>query len=292
MLSSAQVASVDSRQGSDSSREQLNGASVPMPVVQLLIGHTYRMLVRLDRFKLPKELARRPIPLNEERQFVVAKEQASEEEEAAKRELLWYRQELLSRLRASWSEIGSLRSGTVVLRDLELTSAMLDVLKADDVSIELSLLEEPDVPVKIVGQGRRVSYDAPTDCLLTVRAVITNNSGRPSPLKATMLMAHFALTDTPVDLEFSLVHERPYGVGLALFRHLSQYVLIQGASHQALDTLKPGASVERLESVLFLSQGNFELGALVKTVAGTGETEQGTRTKSWVCRERLVVNVV
>lgn len=80
-----------------------------------------------------------------------------------------------------------------------------------------------------------------------------------------------------------MVHERPYGVGLALFGHLSQYVLIQGAGQQPLATLEAGASVERLESVLFLSQGKFELGAMVKARA--------RRSKMWTCRERLVVDV-
>lgn len=68
------------------------------------------MLVRLDRFALSKEAAHRLIPVDEERQFVVAKHKTSAEEDAAMRELLWYREELLHRLQATWHEVSTFSS--------------------------------------------------------------------------------------------------------------------------------------------------------------------------------------
>jgi len=63
------------------------------------------MLVRLDRLALTTEQLEQPIPALSERQFVVAKVKRSPEEARLERELFWYREELLRRVKLSWNEV-------------------------------------------------------------------------------------------------------------------------------------------------------------------------------------------
>lgn len=63
------------------------------------------MLVRLGRLYLsPEELAK-PIPSLTKRQFIISSKKRSVAEDRLERELFWYREALLERIRASWSEV-------------------------------------------------------------------------------------------------------------------------------------------------------------------------------------------
>lgn len=178
------------------------------------------MLVRLNRIDLDSETLSKPIPALTERQFVVAKVKRSSEEERLERELFWYREELLRRIKMTWSEvrfsssspllpyrkptflslslsfpsqIGSLRSGAVSLRDLHLDPLMLDILRGDEVSIELYLADNlasssavdgtaesgAGSAFELQGRGQRLLYSAKADEFVDVCAQITNR-GRAS----------------------------------------------------------------------------------------------------------------
>lgn len=63
------------------------------------------MLVRLDRLSLSPEQVERPIPSLSEKQFIAAKVKRSADEERLERELFWYRQELLRRIRLVWNKV-------------------------------------------------------------------------------------------------------------------------------------------------------------------------------------------
>lgn len=81
------------------------------------------MLVRLDRIVIPSEELARPIPSLSNRQFVVSKVQTSAAEERATREIFWYREELLKRIRASWNEVSGSK---ICLRVYSTYSSTLD----------------------------------------------------------------------------------------------------------------------------------------------------------------------
>lgn len=66
------------------------------------------MLVRLDRLSLSPGQVERPTPSLSEKQFIASKVKRSAEEERLERELFWYRQELLQRIRLVWNEVCSL----------------------------------------------------------------------------------------------------------------------------------------------------------------------------------------
>lgn len=158
------------------------------------------MLARIDRLSLTHEELDRPIPVLAERQFVVAKVKRTKEEERAERELFWYREELLSRLDLSWNEVsfdritspflcklicaslqqvGSLRTGSIALRHLPLDHEHLSVLRLEDISVELFLLENPSATpgaFDLKGKGQRLIYEAQPDEFIDVCARVTNDS--------------------------------------------------------------------------------------------------------------------
>lgn len=63
------------------------------------------MLARLDRLSLSADDLDRPIPSLFARQFIAAKVKRTTEEERLERELFWYRQELLRRIKLVWNEV-------------------------------------------------------------------------------------------------------------------------------------------------------------------------------------------
>ncbi|BGP16900.1 hypothetical protein JCM10213v2_004908 [Rhodosporidiobolus nylandii] len=252
-------------------------------------GATLRMLVRLDRFNLGPEQLLKPIPSISERQFVVAKVQRSEEEERLERELFWYREELLKRVQLTWSEIGSLRSGAISLRGLYLTQPMLDIIRGEDVDINLYLSENASADpgaFELQGRGQRLLYSAAADEFIDVCAVVTNNL--PSPLNLSL-----RLELRPPDSTSSTA-------SAAALAHLSRYVVIEGVSPIALPPVAPGASATARISVCLLAQGRYELGVVVLENGSEGATAgvgalvgaaAGGSVKTWSAREPLVIEV-
>ncbi|KPV77636.1 uncharacterized protein RHOBADRAFT_33796 [Rhodotorula graminis WP1] len=231
------------------------------------------MLVRLDRLALTSEQLDQPIPALSERQFVVAKVKRSPEEARLERELFWYREELLRRVKLSWNEVGSLRSGEVSLRQLYLDKAMLDILRGDAVEVELFLEENPASEpgaFELRGRGSRLAYSAVADDFIDVCAKVTNHS--PSPLELTLRL----------DLR---PPESSRATSAALV-HLARYVVIEGVSPVSLARLEPGATCEARIPVCLLAQGRYELGCVVEEAR-----QKGGRRRAWGAREPLVVDV-
>ena len=84
------------------------------------------------------------------------------------RELFWYRDQLLESVTATWVEPGSKRQGTVSLRDLAFTPALLDIYRLDDVDVEIVVTPR---------QGETLKTGEVAD----MEVKITNRLGRPSP---------------------------------------------------------------------------------------------------------------
>lgn len=124
-------------------------------------GATASLLLRMDRLLLNPKRSMQPIPSVVDRQFVVSKVAMTAREDRISKELFWYREELLKKIKATWREVslisyarrrpkslliehsivqvGTMRTGSISLRGLRLTKPMLDVLRIDDVDIRLSL---------------------------------------------------------------------------------------------------------------------------------------------------------
>ncbi|GAA6044610.1 hypothetical protein JCM8097_006453 [Rhodosporidiobolus ruineniae] len=257
-------------------------------------GATLRMLVRLARIILPEEQIKQPIPSLTERQFVVAKVKRSKAEERLERELFWYREELLRRVKLSWSEIGSLRTGSVSLRDLQLDKPMLDILRGDEVDVELYLDDSPSAEpgaFELQGRGQRLLYSAAADEFIDVCARVTNRS----PFSVNLSLR---LELRPP--EGSLSSSTSSGSSSAALAHLARYVVIEGVSPVALPSLSPGEEHVVRIPVCLLARGRYELGVVVieREVAGEAGAvaavvgaAAGGAVRAWSAREALVVEV-
>ncbi|GAA5989707.1 hypothetical protein JCM5350_007364 [Sporobolomyces pararoseus] len=235
-------------------------------------GATLRMLARIDRLSLTHEELDRPIPVLAERQFVVAKVKRTKEEERAERELFWYREELLSRLDLSWNEVGSLRTGSIALRHLPLDHEHLSVLRLEDISVELFLLENSSATpgaFDLKGKGQRLIYEAQPDEFIDVCARVTNDS--PSPQSLNLRLDLHSPADSPHSLA-----------------HLARYVIIEGVAPVSLRVLQPGESHEQRISICLLARGRYEFGCVVEDL-NSGAV--GQSKKKWEAGERIVVEV-
>ncbi|GAA5826496.1 hypothetical protein JCM11251_002398 [Rhodosporidiobolus azoricus] len=261
-------------------------------------GATLRMLVRLNRLSLSAEQLAKPIPSLSKRQFVVAKVKRSEEEERLERELFWHREELLKRVKVTWSEIGSLRSGTVNLRGLILDKPMLDVLRGDEVDVELYLSENPSAEpgaFELQGRGQRLLYSATADEFIDVCASVTNRSD--SPLNLSLRLELRPPTSSAASSASSSSSAGSYSSSLA---HLARYVIIEGVSPVSLPQLAPGVSTTVRISVCLLARGKYELGVAVlerklesaaPTIGAASGVALGGHIRTWSAREALSIEV-
>lgn len=96
----------------------------------------HRIVLPLKRLFLPPTICDQDIPsFDPNKQFVVSQgPKISEEQQKARLQMFWYREELLHRIKANWKcRLGG-RSGILNLRpSLRLTSLQLGILKKEDV---------------------------------------------------------------------------------------------------------------------------------------------------------------
>lgn len=94
---------------------------------------------------LPSAVCHQDIPsFDPNKQFVVSQgPKISEEQQKARLQMFWYREELLHRIKASWKCRLTQRSGILNLRpSLRLTSLQLGILKKEDVEFLVDIKGE------------------------------------------------------------------------------------------------------------------------------------------------------
>ncbi|KWU44001.1 hypothetical protein RHOSPDRAFT_34430 [Rhodotorula sp. JG-1b] len=231
-------------------------------------GSTHVMLVRLDRLCLSPEQVERPIPSLSEKQFIAAKVKRSAEEERLERELFWYRQELLQRIRLVWNEVGSLRTGEIGLQALKLEPSALDILRQDQVQIQLRLSGES----VIVGHrhGRSPpAHTAAADDFLAVEARITTKSGT-SSLHWLSVLVPPGSPPTPLALA-----------------HLARYVVIEGVSPIDVGMVDSEKEATVSIPICLLAQGRYEFGCVVEELS----LSSNVKPRTWRARSTLVIKV-
>lgn len=80
-------------------------------------------------------------------------------------------------------QVGSLRTGSISLRGLRLTRPLLEILRSDEVEIELSLDDNPSADLGVFskrGSGDRLLYSTRANDFMDVCARVVNNSGQSS----------------------------------------------------------------------------------------------------------------
>ncbi|PHH85584.1 hypothetical protein CDD83_207 [Cordyceps sp. RAO-2017] len=209
---------------------------------QVLPGKTSRVVIPVRRIHL--EEAHEAIPsLNpsRNRQFVVSTSKISPEMERANREAFWYREKLLEHLKATWRTTSvPKRSGAVELRNIRLTSRMIESIKADEVDIDVTVEDASSAD----GGAREVAY---VDDFMRLRVTVANRTAKPIyPL---------------VRLMPALCH-RPPNVALDYTRKFAW----NGTLQQLLPELPGKGSTSFTMGVTALCRGEFELTASVEEV--------------------------
>ncbi|KAJ5139243.1 uncharacterized protein N7515_004091 [Penicillium bovifimosum] len=211
-------------------------------------GQVSRFVLVIPRVYLDNQHA--PIPVvntGTRRQFVVSANKLSFEAEAASREAFWFREELLKRILGGWKEATAGREGSIDLRNIRLTSHMVEAMRLEDLEMTFSLTSpslssETSQAVEQTGRSR---FRVKTDDLLTLNITVRNRSSRPiHPL---------------LRLQPSLRHQ-PNNIALDLTRRLVWTGMLQ----QALPILQSGESTTASIGVTVLCRGEYEFGASVE----------------------------
>lgn len=218
----------------------------------VLPGKTSRVAIPVRRIYL--EEAHESIPsLNPSRarQFVVSTSKISPEMERANREAFWYREKILDHVKATWRTTSvPKRSGAVELRNIRLTSRMIEAIKVDEVDVEVTV-EDPREPD---GGGRNVAY---VDDFMALRVDIRNRTSKPifPMVRLTPALRH-----------------RPVNVALDHTRKLAW----NGTLQQLLPELAGHSATSFRMGLTALCRGEFELTASVEEVqtSAGGETRR------------------
>lgn len=269
------------------------------------------MLLRLARLHLSPEQLAKPIPSLTQRQFIVSKKNESASDERMKREMFWYREELLKRISASWNEVrsflfseqsdrlivviaqvGSLRTGSISLRGLRLTRPLLEILRSDEVEIELSLDDNPSANPGVFskrGSADRLLYSTRANDFMDVCARIVNNSGPFSFSSLSLLTADGLMVANTLHLLLRL-ELLPHDVDTTptALAHLSRYVVVDGLSSVPLPVLAPGASTTARISLCLMAEGRYEFGCFVEEL--TTELEE-KESRGYRARIPMVLEV-
>lgn len=154
------------------------------------------------------------------------------EQERARLQMFWYREQLLTRVKASWSCQSSGRSGMINLRpSLRLTHLQLGVLKKQDIEFIVDMDSKYSV-------GHR-QFECQVNDFVTMNVTIVNRQVRPVKL---------ILRVQPV---------QSYNDGAKEY-DLTEKLLMQGVSQLVLPEIPSNGEKTCSFPLCFLSRGKFE----------------------------------
>ncbi|CAM1508070.1 Fc.00g049180.m01.CDS01 [Cosmosporella sp. VM-42] len=207
----------------------------------ILPGNTTRVVLPVKRVYLEDPHATIPtLNPSRNRQFVVSTSKISPEMERANREAFWYREKILDCLKATWRTTSApKRNGTIELRNIRLTSRMIEAIKVDEVGIDISVED-----VNNCDSTEKVAY---VDEFMRLNVHVTNRTARPIyPL---------------VRIVPALCH-RPANVALEFTRKFAW----NGTLQQIIPVLEGSSSVNVSLGMTALCRGEFEITASVEEV--------------------------
>ena len=206
---------------------------------EVLPGNTSRIMFPIRRIFLSDAAAAIPSrDPSRERQFVVSSGRVSADAERASREAFWYREEILKMLHATWmTKTKPVRKGEIELRGIRLSQRLIESIKVDDVTIEITMN----------GHRRReeASYNVLINSFSEVCAKIENCSPHPIiPL---------------LRLQPSLRNQHHNAT-----LDLSKKFIWNGTLQQTLPKLPAGESIEVKLGLTCLCRGEFEISGSVE----------------------------
>lgn len=193
----------------------------------------------------------RPIPTlsgSSERQFVVSKPRRASVVEMNDREIFWYREELLGQVKATWVDKSGSRSGELDLRGIMLKPRMVDLLRRENIKLEISLSPlEGDHE-----QADNAQHVVKVDEMMNLKLHLTNMTQQ--PLKPYL------------EIEPKLVLHPADAIEV----DVSQCLCWTGQTTQSLAALPPEADAELHFGLAALYAGKYTLEALLNDIDADG----------------------
>ncbi|CAE6523362.1 unnamed protein product [Rhizoctonia solani] len=209
-------------------------------------GATSRITIPIRRLSLSPEQVSRDVPTLSDRQFVVSKVGFT----AVQQELFWYRETLFDVVKGRWSEPGTGRTGEVSLRQQRLTLPMLETLRLEDTTIQLSVVAdgaEGDVEIKPSGVN---TFRVPLNKFVQLHSEVRNLTSRHLPLildiKPTRetRFEHILFQEPHSDIHLGIVgaETETREIGLC-FLASGEYAFIANLRHAGFDAEEVGKMV-------------------------------------------------
>lgn len=233
-------------------------------------GATERLIVPIPRKSIPQDTLSQPIPSFSERQYVVDKEKKSASRIALERELFWYREALLDMLDLTWTEPGSQRHGSLILRNQILTPSLLQVFRADAVDI------------RVILRGRGKDGDVRTMDFVDLVVEVTNNLERPYRPYISLACLPTSSTDYSWARPTSIY--RPPPTEQHSHAHPHRNVLFDSYPAGTLTMLQKGEKDVYEVGTTFLASGKYGFRASVEEIKRKdeeGDVEQVEGKKVW-----------
>ncbi|KAI8647021.1 TRAPP II complex [Parasitella parasitica] len=205
-------------------------------VVTIQPSLTKRIVLPLKKLFLTSEQRLQPIPsFDLNKQFVISQApKMAPEQERARLQVFWYREQLLSRVKARWQCRSNGRSGTISLRpSLRLTALQLNVLKKQDIEFIVDMSKEG---VETTGHRQ---FRCRVNSFVHMNVKIANRQVR------------------PVKLILRIQPVQSYNDGAKEY-DLTEKLLMQGVSQLVLPEIPPNGEITHEIPLCFLSRGKFE----------------------------------
>ncbi|RKF64994.1 Transport protein particle subunit trs120 [Erysiphe neolycopersici] len=199
-------------------------------------GVTKRFIFPMNRIFIKNTSA--PIPSldpTRQRQFVVSTNKLSDENERNKREIFWYREELLKLIQGSWSyKTNSRKNGIIELRSIKLNPRMIEAIRVDEISIQLSIESQHGTKAELF-----------TDKFTELKVRISNKTTK---------------SITPILRLMVSIRNQPQHLALDLGKRL----VVNGLQQQILPTLLGTSYLEISYGIIALARGEYEINASVE----------------------------
>jgi len=272
--------SVDNRFNEDNEKDPSN-KDRPFTVSNVIAaGHSSRLFLPIKRIYIENPQRTIPSFSSNPRQYVVSMQKTSAMQERLSREGFWYRQEILKRLAGTWEELGTNRHGVVELRNFRLTPRMVEVVRVDDVGIDIGIkaaegdeanssnnhdgVVDNDDDEKMNDKGAEddeinndtnktiknlgnFKYSVVTDTFIIITTKITNRSSRP---------IHALLRLLPT------LRHQPASMALDLGRKFA----FNGTLQNAVGIIEPGGSATVEIGCIVLCSGEYEISGMVEEI--------------------------
>ncbi|KAG8733709.1 hypothetical protein FRC11_003864 [Ceratobasidium sp. 423] len=201
-------------------------------------GATSRITIPIRRLSLSPEQISRDVPTLSDRQFVVSKIGFT----AIQQELFWYRETLFDIVKGRWSEPGTGRTGEVSLRQQRLTLPMLETLRLEDITIQLSVIPDGAGDGVEIKASSINTYRVPLNEFVHLRTEVRNLTSRHLPLildiRATRetRLEHMLFQEPHSDIHLGIVgpdsEAREIGI---CFLASGEYVFVATVRHAGFD---------------------------------------------------------